>query len=207
MTLVLFVAAMAAAIAVLVGGITHLTHLRIRAVRLLVVAAGLQLVAGTAAPEGGALSVGAGAFSIALVMLFMAGNARLAGVPLIAAGLLANVAVIVANGAMPVSAAAAERVGLSESRLQLDSDRLREPADAQTRLAALGDTIPVAVPRYPQVVSPGDVLVAAGVALMLVAGSRAPRSSAKSRTDDPRVDEPRTDGAAQASLRENRRMA
>ncbi|MBK5307120.1 MAG: DUF5317 domain-containing protein, partial [Frankiaceae bacterium] len=86
---------------------------------------------------------------------------------------LLNVVVVGANAAMPVSVDAAARAGISRAELGLARDAMREPSRSTTRLGALGDVISVALPRWPQVVSPGDVLVAAGVGLLLLtAGSR-----------------------------------
>jgi Family of unknown function (DUF5317) len=172
--LVLVVAVLALAVAVAAGG-DRLARLRVRAVRLLVAAAGLQLLTGIVAPGSAVLRAPALVMSALLVGLFLAGNWQLAGVPLIAAGLLLNVAVVVANVAMPVSVRAAARAGLSESDLDLGSDAFHERAGPDTRLARLGDTIPLALPGRPQVVSPGDVLVAAGVGLLLVMGGARPR--------------------------------
>jgi hypothetical protein len=123
-----------------------------------------------------------------LVGLFLAGNARLPGVPLVALGLLLNVVVVGANAAMPVSVSAASRAGISRADLHLARDAMREPTGPDTRLRALGDVVPVALPRRPQVVSPGDVLVAAGIGLLLVmAGPRraqTPRRAARSTVLD-----------------------
>ncbi len=172
MVLVLLVAAAALAVTVVTGP-GRLAHIRLRAVRLLVLAAAVQLATSALAPGSGAARIVALVATTVLVGLFLAGNARLPGVPLIALGLLLNVAVVTANAAMPVSVDAAARAGLSRAELRLPADALREPMRAGTRLPRLGDVIPVALPLRPQVVSPGDVLVAAGVGLLLVtAGAR-----------------------------------
>lgn len=202
MLLVVVVAALAAAVVVAAGGVRRLSGLDVRAVRLLAVAAALALAPVMLAPTSDLVRLVSGALSLALVALFLAGNARLAGVPLIAAGLVANVLVILANGAMPVSTAAAERLGISDSRLQLVDDPLHEPLTSATRFAPLADQIPVALPWYPQVVSVGDVLVAAGVALMLVMG--APRTPA---TVAPRPARPYVGENAQESGRDERTIA
>ena len=176
MVLVLVVAVVALVVVAFTGP-ARLTRIRLRAVRLLVGAAVIQVTTSTLMPELAAARGVALVLTTVLVGLFLIGNARLPGVPLIALGLLLNVAVITVNGAMPVSAAAASRAGLSRADLHLDHDAMREPLRSGTRLGSLGDVVPVAMPRWPQVVSPGDVLVAAGVGLMLVtAGLRRPRS-------------------------------
>jgi hypothetical protein len=167
--LVLVVAVLAVAVAVAAGG-DRLAGLRVRAVRLLVVAALLQLVSGTVASGSVAVRVLTLILSTLLVALFLWGNWQVAGVPLIAAGLLLNGVVVVLNFAMPVSITAAERAGLHSADLRLGDDPFHERAGPHTLLPDLGDTIPVALPMQPQVVSPGDVLIAAGVALLFVTG-------------------------------------
>jgi len=165
--LVFVVAVLAVTAVVLVGG-GRLAALRVRAVRLLVAAAVVQIGTSVAAPGSAVLRGVALVLTALLVALFMVGNRALAGTPLIGAGLLLNVVVIAANGAMPVSVAAAGRAGLTAAELGLAQDGLREPVDDSTRLRWLGDVIPFALPLRPQVVSPGDVLVASGVGLLLV---------------------------------------
>ncbi len=175
--------------AVLVGavaGVGRLTRIRVRAVRLLVAAAVVQLGTSALAPGSGVARWLALLLTTVLVGLFLAGNARLPGVPLMALGLLLNVLVVTANAAMPVSVPAAARAGIARHDLHLATDAMREPAGPGTRLGRLGDVVPVALPRWPQVVSVGDVLVAAGVGLLLVTGGaprrrRPPRGQTPSR--------------------------
>ena len=50
------------------------------------------------------------------------------------------------------------------------SDARHEIAGIGTRLRWLGDIVPVPLPVRPEVVSPGDVLVAAGLAELVVLG-------------------------------------
>jgi hypothetical protein len=169
---VVVVAALATAVVVLSGGAGQLAHLRIRGTRLLIIAACFQLAPQFLAPTSEFVQSTGWATSLALVAACLIRNARLAGVPLITTGLLANVLVIVANGGMPVSADVAARAGISAARLNLAADPLREPLTGTTNLPALGDVVPVAFPWQPQVVSPGDVLVASGVALMIITGTR-----------------------------------
>jgi hypothetical protein len=185
--LVLVVAVLALVVAVAAGG-DRLARLRVRAVRLLVAAAVLQLVSGALAPGSAAVRLPALVLSAALVGLFLAGNWQVAGVPLVTAGLLLNVVVVGLNFAMPVSTTAAARAGLTVAELHLGDDPFHEQAGPHTRLATLGDTIPLALPGRPQVVSPGDVLVAAGVGLLLVLGGARPRRRvAQKRAERPTV--------------------
>lgn len=181
MVLVLLVAVLALAATLVTGG--GLAHVRLRAVRLLVAAAAVQLGTSALAPGSGVARVSALVLTTLLVGLFVYGNWRVAGTPLIGAGLLLNVVVVAANAAMPVSYDAAARAGLTRAELGLSADAIREPQGPRTLLPWLGDVIPVALPWHPQVVSPGDVLVASGVGLLLVSArgrqtpSRAVRST------------------------------
>ncbi|GIF98245.1 DUF5317 family protein [Catellatospora citrea] len=91
---------------------------------------------------------------------------RVAGVA-ITVGALANGLTIALNGRMPYEPTAAAAVGL---RPDLTTPK-NEPADDATRLAFLGDTIPVS--PLNKVVSAGDVLIGAGtVALTALAMRR-----------------------------------
>lgn len=95
-------------------------------------------------------------------------NRTIQGAALIAAGLVANAAVMLANGAIPVSADAAARAGIDAVEVVSSGDH--EIASADTRLAWLGKVVPVAFPPRPEVVTPGDVAVAAGLALVVITG-------------------------------------
>ncbi|MGW0657638.1 DUF5317 family protein [Streptodolium elevatio] len=105
--------------------------------------------------------------SAALAARFAAGNLHLAGIPLAASGLLLNALVIVLNGGMPLSEHAAARAGVP---LDGAAAAGRVVAGADTRFNALGESIPVPLPVLPEVDSPGDLLVAAGVGLLVVGG-------------------------------------
>lgn len=172
MVLVLLVAALALTAALLAGG-TPPAQVRLRAVRLLVAAAAVQLGTSWLAPDSDVARTTALVMTTVLVGLFVYGNWQVAGTPLIGVGLLLNVLVVTTNGAMPVSVSSAAHAGLTRAELGLADDAMREPLTSSTVLGFLGDIVPVALPWRPQVVSPGDVLVAAGVGLLLVSGRRA----------------------------------
>lgn len=132
----------------------------------------------------GALLVGptgSGAYVVGTVVaalcvaVFLAANRWLPGLLLVASGLLLNAVVVLANTAMPVSADAAARAGLSVSASASEPGHVA--AGPGTRLDPLGDVVPVPLPLVPAVVSPGDVLVASGLALFTaVAPVRARRT-------------------------------
>jgi hypothetical protein len=99
---------------------------------------------------------------------------RLAGLAIVlGAGL--NALAIGLNGRMPYSPSAAESVGLHAGVVTPKN----MPAGDGTRLAALGDTIPV--PVLHKVASPGDVLISGGAAALVVIAMRRSRAAAPRR--------------------------
>lgn len=112
--------------------------------------------------------------SAALIVVFVAKNAALPGMPLVALGFLLNALVVTANGAMPVSEKAADRVGISTVGLYRHDDAKHELVDAATVLSPLADVIPVPLPRPlsfgSNVVSVGDIVLAAGIGVLVVNG-------------------------------------
>lgn len=185
MLLVLLVLPLAAVLAIATGGRpANLARLDLAGTRWLGLAVVAQfvgaLLGGTAYPL--CLLVSAG-----LMAVFLGGNAHQPGVALLATGFVANAVVVLLNGAMPVSASALSRAGIDTTTAELALDPRHEPSTAATGLGWLGDTIPVALPGLGQAVSPGDVLIAAGAALLLYTtlrskpsrtGTRAPRPAA-----------------------------
>ena len=171
MVVVVVVSVLALTLVAATGHLHPLASLHVRAARLLVAAAVVQVGTASLAPGSTVVRVLAMVVTMLLVALFLGGNIGLPGIPLVAAGMLLNALVIVANGAMPVSTSATAEAGLGAEALRLDEDPLRERLDDRTRLALLGDRVPVPAPGWAQVISAGDVLVAAGLGLLLVAGS------------------------------------
>ena len=117
--------------------------------------------------------------SAALVVVFVARNATLPGMPLVALGFLLNALVVAANGAMPVSQQAADRVGISTVSLYRHDDAKHELVDDATVLAPLADVIPVPLPGPlsfgSNVVSVGDIVLAAGIGVLVSNGMRGVR--------------------------------
>jgi hypothetical protein len=120
-------------------------------------------------------------------------NRAIHGAALVGVGLAANAVVLLVNGAIPVSADAATRAG-ADPIAAVSADN-HEATDPDTRLAWLGKTIPVAFPPRPEVVSPGDVAVAAGLAVALCMGltGRRERSGEPERAGSERSGEPELD--------------
>lgn len=111
--------------------------------------------------------------SAALVSVFVVRNRQLPGMPLVAVGFLLNATVVVANGAMPVSTEAAERAGITLSALHAGTDAKHELLDGDSRLTFLADVIPVPLPLVPigsNVLSAGDIVLAAGIGILVTNG-------------------------------------
>ena len=170
MLFALFVLVVAVVVGLLVGGrFGQLGHLPLRHGWLVLVAVAAQ--AGGAFAGGSLYPLGL-VVSAVLVAGFLVGNRGIAGTGLIALGLLTNALVVGLNGAMPVSEHASGKAGITTQDLIAGTDPRHELATSATRLRELGDVIPVLLPVHPEVVSPGDVLVAAGLAQLVVLGMR-----------------------------------
>ena len=167
-SLVLTVLAVAVLLGWLGGGsLSRLGGLTLRRPRLVVAA---LLVQAVGAVVGGPVYPLTLVASALLVAGFLALNRGLRGTGLVALGLLANALVVGANGAMPVSLAAAARAGVSTQTLLTGADPRHEASDRRTLAPWLADVIAVPLPVRAEVVSPGDVLVAAGLAQLVVVG-------------------------------------
>ena len=168
MALALLALLVAVAVGVLCGGsLERLGRLTIRSRGLVWGAVAAQVV-GTVV--GGPLYPVGLVVSAVLVAVFLSRNRGIRGTGLLAAGLLANALVVAANGAMPVSREAAGRAGAPLQDILLGEDPRHEVADRRTRLPWLGDVIPVPLPYRPEVVSPGDVAIAAGIGQLVLLG-------------------------------------
>jgi uncharacterized protein DUF5317 len=166
------------------GRLGNLAHLRLRASWLFFAAIGLQVVAFPFAflPWRTDETVATVLWLTSYALLIGAAvlNHRITGVPLVALGMAMNVAAIAANGGtMPVLPEAMHEAGHDYAT------RANSTASADPNLAwfvdrwAAPDWIPLA-----NVFSVGDVLIAAGAALIVLAalGVRLPRPVARERT-------------------------
>lgn len=155
------------------GRLRRLAGLPLRGLWLLA-GAGLALVGGAAAAvaAGSAAAYVAGSLlATLLTVTFLARNRALYGVPLVTAGLALNAVVAVLNGGMPVSPGAAGAAGLSGQQIAdiaAGVDPRHVLAGPATVLDLLADRIPLRLPLFPEVLSAGDVLVAAGLGLLVV---------------------------------------
>lgn len=137
------------------------------------------------------------ACSYLALICFALANLRLVGMPVVLVGLALNMAVIAANGGMPVRAGAVVKAGLvvPDEVPSIDLGPKRHLEGEDDVLTILGDVLPVAPLR--EVVSFGDLILAAGVAdvaFRLLRPARRPER--RSRTTPP---------ASSAALRRERR--
>jgi hypothetical protein len=149
------------------GSISRLAGLPLRGWPL-ALAAALALVVGVA--FGTAAAIAGFIVAAACLLVLLGRNRAVEGVPLLAAGLLLNATVILANGAMPVSLYAEFRAGIDNDAFLRANSGAHEVADKHTRLSPLGDVVPVPLPLRPETASVGDILIVAGVGLLIVAG-------------------------------------
>ncbi len=124
---------------------------------------GISLAGGIGRSAGSAVLVG----SYGLLVAFAWVNRRLPASWLVMAGLVLNILVIGVNGGMPVSASALQTAGASAEGLLgagTAKHHLMGPGDS---LTPLGDVIGIPAP-IGAVISIGDVLLYAGVAVLVV---------------------------------------
>jgi Family of unknown function (DUF5317) len=157
---------------VLGGRLSGLAEAPIRATGLAFVAIGLQVVAFPFAwlpwqtPEHAARGLWLASYAVLIALLVL--NVRLRGVALVAAGLCANLAAIVANaGLMPALPSALRAAGRS---YRVHDNSI---AQAHPHLAALVDrwAVPHWIP-FGNVFSVGDAMIAAGILVAVVAAMR-----------------------------------
>jgi hypothetical protein len=161
----LLVAGVAAVVALLQGGsLERLAATKFRAVPLLLLGLAVQILFGFWSPSWMTDAAGLAVLIVSnvFVLSWLIANRSLPGLLVAAVGLLMNLAVISANGAMPVSGDAVRAAGGDE--LEISEEGLKhEVLDDDTRLGFLGDIIPL--PRL-GVWSAGDLVLAAGLALL-----------------------------------------
>lgn len=154
------------------GDLDRLGHLPLRWKRLVVAALVLQVLGGLAGGWRYPLGL---ALSAALVAVFLVLNRGVMGTGLVALGLASNALVVALNGAMPVSGDVMGRARLSTQDIVSGADPRHALMGPGTHLSWLGDHVPVFLPGRSEIVSPGDVLVAAGLAELVVVGMGARR--------------------------------
>ena len=143
------------------GRLRYLADAPVRAGVLVAVAAGAQVLHALA--PGPVAAVTLTALSEAALLVFLWCNRYLAGALLAALGSGLNTAVILANGAMPVSPDAVLAISRHPAEITAGRHRLLTDTDV---LPLLADVI--ALPWLRTVVSIGDIVLAAGLGLLVV---------------------------------------
>lgn len=166
----------AAAVARARGGrLETLADTRLRYAPLLVAGLGLQVLFTAWSPSwlSDRAELAVVLWSNLAVVLFIALNRELPGMPVMALGLALNVFVIASNGAMPVSQRASDLAGIPSAP---DAAALKhELMGPETKLPWLGDVIPL--PRLGEVLSVGDVVLIAGTIRLIYARMTAKEES------------------------------
>jgi hypothetical protein len=127
----------------------------------LLVPVGVGLQVGAERIPGGA-QVGMELAGLVVLVAWAARNAlHLPGAAIVGLGLGLNLAVVVANGHVPVRWEAMEAVGEATPEQRVPDEGLYRLETDRTRLAVLGDIVPV--PVFDEVVSFGDLIMLAGV--------------------------------------------
>jgi Family of unknown function (DUF5317) len=145
------------------GHLARLSAIRLRWLWTAPAALALQVLIITIAPHGdmtlhAVIHIG----TYVLAGAFLWGNRKIAGVPLIGIGMLANATAILANqGVMPASTSAQHLAGLTTGGGFHNSAPLAHP-----HLLWLGDIIPIPGP-LPNVLSIGDCIIFAGMLVLL----------------------------------------
>lgn len=127
------------------------------------------------------------ALGIVALVVLAAANSRTPGIPLIGAGLALNLVVIMANGGMPVASAAVSAIGGDPAILA--STTFHVGATEGTRFLLLGDLLPVPGPGA-SIASLGDMLMLAGVVVVLAWGMSMPTRGINPRNVSIRRDAP-----------------
>lgn len=168
-TLILAIGAVAIALA-RGGSLERLAATKFRWPWLVVLGLGVQIAVDVWSPRW--LDDGTGVIvllvSNAFVAAFLVANARLPGVAFAAIGMLLNVIVIAANGAMPVARGALETAGYGSDISDLGNKH--EFLGDETVLPWLADVIPI--PLLRSVISLGDVALAIGIAQLVYTRTR-----------------------------------
>jgi hypothetical protein len=170
------------------GQLRNLGTVRLRRGWLVLASVGIQGLLAAFVALGGpgeALSRPLLLASQVALLAFVWCNRLLPGMTLVFVGFAANAAVITANGAMPVDPDALAMVGGGSAVIEPGKHRLLTEGDS---LVWLADILPI--PLLRTVISAGDIVLAAGVGILVVNLMRAypPPPGRRSRTLPP--DEP-----------------
>jgi hypothetical protein len=169
---------------ILHGRLSNLALIRVRWWGIIPAALVLQL---GPLPEGGGTDLLIRtiilSLSYVMILVFTLVNVRVPGIVLIMVGVMANFAVIAANGGMPVSADALRDSGQSVVLTELrgsapDTHHLVTEGDS---LTFLGDVIGVP-PPIARAISIGDIIVCLGLIWFIASSMRGPSARKENRS-------------------------
>ena len=157
------------------GSLRNLMTARVEWTPLVFVAVALQIGGQFVPRSASILAFVMVVASYLAVFLFAGKNSRIAGMLFIAVGAAMNFVVIMLNRGMPISAYAAARVGYVGARAEQLVLRGKHfiNSSGHVRLPWLGDVIPMW--RQPTIASAGDLIIWAGLILLVVSFVVGPR--------------------------------
>lgn len=149
------------------GSFKNLAHASFRWPAFLVIGCALQVAAVVPGLDGASAVLLVASYAALLV--FAVVNVAIAGMAIVAVGIALNAFVIAINDGMPVKAESIVAAGLAEDVAEakrLEFRGKRHLATEDDRFVVLGDIIPIPIGRG-SVLSYGDLVLAAGVAVLL----------------------------------------
>jgi hypothetical protein len=157
------------------GSLRNLFAARLAIMPLVIGAAALQIGAQFVPRSANLAAYALIVLSYALLFMFAAANWHVPGMAFIALGAALNYTVILANRGMPIAGWAAARVGFAGPRAEQLVLRGKHFVDAggKAHLHWLGDSIPLW--RQPSIASVGDLIIWAGLILLIASLVRGPR--------------------------------
>jgi hypothetical protein len=159
----------------------HAAEHRLLGWPLLLSGIGLQLAAGPLAGDWGLACL---LLSYLLLVVFVVLNLARTGMPVVLAGLVLNAVVIGVNGGMPVRRSAVVAAGGATRLAGIHLSGKHHLAGPGDHWVALGDVIPVR--PFHEVVAAGDVVLAAGLVVVLASLLQPPRPAYVPRHRRPR---------------------
>jgi hypothetical protein len=168
------------------GSYVQLFRLRFQAWWLLVVGVGLQItleLVDFSADRIDDVGFGLVMLSYALILAFCFVNLRVPAMALVAVGVAMNATVIGLNEGMPTRDETVERPSGREVERPVERTVWEQPESDDDLLSVLGQVIPLPDNEIDEALSPGDLVIGAGIIGVFVAGSRRRRTPASSEPE------------------------
>ncbi|MBN2405497.1 MAG: DUF5317 domain-containing protein [Coriobacteriia bacterium] len=162
---------------VLGGNFANLRRLKVRGETTLGIALLVQLMLpwlSRTLPGPHGLYLGVWLLMMGLLVVVALANRKAVGMILVAVGVILNMVVICANGAMPVNLEAIAVVDPDVDVSRLEFDMLHEPLTQDTSMSVLADQWGIGGPGWHRgVVSVGDIFLVLGTGVIVFCGMRA----------------------------------